>query len=134
MKAASLKAPFKAQARFAQDRRGWAAKDPFAEAIAAILPCYRGADNAISSDAIARQIQGMGFTHSYSPRRVRSVIASFQDRWPFLVCATPGGGYYTPENFDEVRTYYLFLAGLEEAAIAKRQGFQKSAARQGFKI
>ncbi len=103
-------------------------------AVADILAQARGRDHALTSGEIAMRLRDSGAEARCDSRGVRAIISELQDRWPFIVCAAPGGGYFVPADFDEVRAYFLFLSTLESAAIAKRKALQKKAKQQGYPL
>lgn len=104
--------------------------ESLAQNIARILSEARGRDAAIRSREIATRL-GLPAT---GERQVREIIATYQDRWPFLVCGAPGGGYFIPDNFDEVYAYHILLLALETRARTKRQAFEINCEKRGFPI
>ncbi len=101
--------------------------------IAEILASCRGRDHACTAGEIAERLRRK-HRGSWNAREVRRVISHLSDKWDFLVCGVPGGGFFVPEDFDEVRTYYLFLAELEKQATSKRSRFHAHARKQGFTL
>lgn len=100
--------------------------------IASILAQARGRENALTSAEIAWRIRRKDVF--VDARTVRRVIAELQTKWNFLVCAAPGGGYFVPADFDEVRAYYLFLSTLERSAIEKRRRYRAQAEKLGYRL
>jgi len=65
-------------------------------------------------------------------RRVRHLISLYQDRFPWIVCGDPGGGYYITDDPEAMRQYDARLYSLLQAAAVRILKFRLNAAHCGY--
>lgn len=95
-----------------------------------VIRARRGADQAITTQEICRTL-GLPLR---SEREIRRQIEEHSPRWPELVCAIPGRGYFVATEFEEAERYDNWLSQLVNRALCKRKTFRAAAARLGLRV
>lgn len=85
----------------------------------------RGADYAASAKTIGSYL-------GFRARKVRHLISLYLDRFPFVVCATPGNGFFISTDPADLAHYEATLHALLQAAAIRIRSFRILARRCGY--
>ena len=101
-----------------------------ADRIHRILRGRQGAEQAVSAPELCRLL---GLPQR-AEREVRQAIEDAAPRWPDLICAIPGKGFFVAVDLEEAERYDNWLKQLADAALAKRSAFLAACARKGIRL
>ena len=85
----------------------------------------RGRENAITANRIA-EATGL------CARRVRSLIARYQEGMPFVIAGSPGQGFYITEDPEHMADYDRSLISTLRSIASRARAFRINAQRCGF--
>jgi len=88
----------------------------------------REKESAMTARRIAEAI---GFGPN-GDRKVRAIIAQYQERMPFVIAGSPGQGFYITEDPEDMADYDRSLLSTLRSIASRARAFRINAARCGF--
>jgi len=89
----------------------------------------RGKENAATADSIGRFL---GYDRDAS-RKIRQLISMYLEKFPFVVCGTPGDGFFVTTDPEDMRHYEASLYSVLKAVAVRISAFRRLAAKQGHR-